>query len=94
MARIPMDAFEEGTEIVRVYLAASLREAQDVEAALDAGGFDFAVEVEAFPTRPGLGPARARTGAGFWVHAAQVSACAAALERGGHVAGLVSLDEG
>jgi hypothetical protein len=89
MARMPMDAFEEGTAIVRVYLAASLAEAQAVEAALDAEGFDYAVEVEAFPTRAALGPARPRTGAGFWIEERHVAACADALERAGHVAGLV-----
>jgi hypothetical protein len=92
MARVPMEAFEEGTEIVRVYLAASLGEAQAVEAALDAAGFEYAVEVEAFPTRAALGPARPRTGAGFWIEECHVAACADALERAGHVAGLVDRD--
>jgi hypothetical protein len=89
MARIPMDAFEEGTEIVRVYLAASLAEAQAVEAALDGAGFDYAVEIEAFPTRAALGPTRPRTGAGFWVHADDLGRSADLLEQNGHVQGLV-----
>jgi hypothetical protein len=89
MARIPMDAFEEGTEIVRVYLAASLAEAQAVEAALEGAGYEYAVEVEAFPTRAALGPSRPRTGAGFWVRADDLDGCAALLEQGGHVQGLV-----
>ncbi len=89
MTRIAMDAFEEGTEIVRVYLAASLDEAQAVEAALGGAGFEYAIEVEAFPTRAALGPSRPRTGAGFWVHADDLDRCADLLERAGHVQGLV-----
>ncbi len=84
-----MEAFEEGTEIIRVYLAASLREAQAVETALSAAEVDFAVEVEAFASPTALGSNAARKGAGFWVREADLHRAADALERAGHVAGLV-----
>lgn len=89
MAQIPMESFEEGTEIVRVYLAASLAEARTVEDALGAAGVEFAVEVEEFGASAALLSARARRGAGFWVREPDLERAAGALERGGHVAGLV-----
>jgi hypothetical protein len=89
VARIAMDAFEEGTEIVRVYLAASLGEAQDVERVLDAAGCEFAVEVEEYASRTALGSGGIRRGAGFWVREAILGPAADALERAGCVAGLV-----
>lgn len=88
MGRIPMEGFEEGTEIVRVYLAGSLAEAQAVEGVLDAGGFEYAVEVEALPSG-GLLTGRARSAAGFWVRTDAVEGSAGALERAGHLRGLV-----
>ncbi len=87
MAQVGMESFEEGTEIVRVYLAAALAEAQAIEDALTAEGVDFAVEVEELWARTALGSAR--RAAGFWVREADVERAAGALERGGHVAGLV-----
>jgi hypothetical protein len=84
-----MDSFGEGTEIVRVYLAAALAEAQAVEDALAVTGVDFAVEVEEFASRTLFGTRAARRWAGFWVSADDVETAADALERGGHVAGLV-----
>ena len=89
MAQVPMDSFEEGTEIVRVYLAASLAEAQRIEVALAEGGVEFAVEVEEFASPTALGSNQPRRGAGFWVRELDLEAAAAMLERGGHVAGLV-----
>ena len=84
-----MDAFDEGTEIVRVYLAASLAEAQQVERALDVAGLEFAVEVEEFASRTALGSGAMRRGAGFWVREGLLEGAAGALERAGCVAGLV-----
>ena len=89
MARVPMDDFQEGEEIVRVYLAAKVAEAQRVEAVLDGAGIAYAVEVEAFTTPNVLLGATRRSGAGFWVATADVDASADALERAGLVAGLV-----
>ncbi len=83
-----MESFEEGTEIVRVYLAGSLAEARRIEDALAATGVDFAVEVEAFASG-GILSGQARRGAGFWVREPDLERAADALERGGHVAGLV-----
>jgi hypothetical protein len=88
MSRIPMDAFEEGEEIVRVYLAASVGEAQAVEAALDAAGLDYGVEVEEYAARSAfLGSVR--RGAGFWLAADQAPGAIDALERAALTRGLV-----
>jgi hypothetical protein len=84
-----MDAFEEGTEIVRVYLAVTLREAHAVEGALTDAGVDFGVEVEPFASPTALGSNSARQGAGFWIREEELDHAAGALERAGHVAGLV-----
>lgn len=84
-----MDAFEEGTEIVRVYLAASLGEAQQVERALEEAGLEFAIEVEEFASRSALLSGGVRRGAGFWVREPLLDGAADALERAGWVAGLV-----
>ena len=90
MARIDMEGFDEGTEIVRVYLAATLAEAQAIEDALDAAGLRVRdrgrdVRVADRARR------RARRGAAprFWVTAGDLDACADALERAGHLRGLV-----
>jgi len=87
VAHVPMEAFEEGTEIVRVYLAASLREAQAVEGALSGAEVDFAVEVEAFASPTPLGSER--QWAGFWVREQDLERAAGVLEHAGHRAGLV-----
>jgi hypothetical protein len=84
-----MDAFEEGTEIVRVYLAVTLRESHAIEVVLSRVGVDFAVEVETFASPTALGSNAARRGAGFWIRDADLDHAATALERAGHVAGLV-----
>jgi len=93
MARVPMEIFEEGTEIVRVYLAGALDEARAVEAALDAAGAEYAVEVETLPTG-GILAGWARRGAGFWVRSDALDGCADALERAGLVSGLVDRGSG
>ena len=89
MARVPMETFEEGTELVRVYLAATLAEAGRIEGVLAAAGVEFAVEVEEYASPTALGSNALRRGAGFWVREAELDRAADALERGGHVAGLV-----
>jgi hypothetical protein len=89
MALVPMEAFEEGAEIVRVYLAASLAEAQAAERVLTEAGLDYAVEVEELGTRTLFGLGARHRGAGLWVRAEVLDAAADALERAGQVAGLV-----
>ena len=89
MARVPMESFEEGNEIVRVYFAASLAEAQEVERVLAAAGVEFAVEVEEFVSPTALGSNAARRGAGFWVREEGVEGAADSLSSAGCVAGLV-----
>jgi hypothetical protein len=91
VARIPMESFEEGTEIVRVYLAASLAEATAAERALTEAGVEYAVEVEELPTRNVFGFRAGLRGAGLWVREEGLVAAAEALERAGCVAGLVDL---
>ncbi len=89
MAMVPMDTFEEGTEIVRVYLAGSVAEAQKAERILTAAGVEYAVEVEELETQTLFGLGARRRGAGLWVRAEVLDAAADALERAGHLAGLV-----
>jgi hypothetical protein len=88
-----MESFEEGAEIVRVYLAGAVAEAQAVEQALDAAGVDYGVEVETYPAAGLLGSA-GRTGVGIWVLEAELDRSADALERAGHLSGLVDRSGG
>ena len=88
MARVPEESFPEGTEIVRVYLAARLGEAQAAERALDQAGVDYAAVPEQYSAPSALG-ARVRTGVGLWVPEAGLDAAADALESAGMTAGLV-----
>jgi hypothetical protein len=89
MAQVPMERFEEGTELVRVYLAAAFDEARAVEATLDGAGVEYGVEVEPLRAATALGLATTRSGAGFWVRAGDLDAACAALEAAGQVRGLV-----
>ena len=88
MARVTEEAFEEGTEIVRVYLAATLAEARSVERTLDLAGLDYVAEPEEYGA-PSSIAARVRTGVGFWVTPEALEPAAGALERAGLTAGLV-----
>ncbi len=88
MPRVTEDAFEEGSQIVRVYLAASLSEAQRVEGVLDGLDLDYLAEPEQDAAPHALG-ARVRSGVGFWVAEAALDPAADALERAGLVSGLV-----
>lgn len=89
MARIAMEDFEEGEEIVRVYVAAALPEAQGVQDALDAAGIEYGVEVETFASPTVLGSNQPRSGAAFWVPVEDADASIEALERAGLVRGLL-----
>jgi hypothetical protein len=84
-----MHQFGEGTEVVRVYLAAALDEAQQAERALDEAGLTYAVEVETFLSRTILGSGSPRQGAGIWLLEGDLDVACAALERAGLVKGLV-----
>jgi hypothetical protein len=64
-----------------VYLAASLREAQQVEAMLTGHGVNYAVQVESLGRTTLFGTPR--QGAGFYVASAQADACRSLLERSG-----------
>lgn len=89
MARQAMHLFGEGTELVRVYLAAALDEAQAAERALDAAGLTYAVEVEEYLTRTILGSGSPRQGVGVWLLESDLDAACAALEQAGLEKGLV-----
>jgi len=94
MPRQPLDRFGEGTEVVRVYFALGLEEAQRAEAILDGAGLTFAVEVEEVggPTMFGFG--RPRRGAGVWIRESELDAACAALEAAGMLRGLVDRGDG
>jgi len=89
MPRVDVESYEEGTEIVRVYLAVRLDEATRVERALDEAGVEYGVEVEPVISADGLGLRTERNAAGFWVKDGAVEVAATALERAGLVLGLV-----
>ena len=89
MPRQAMQLFGEGTEVVRVYLAATLDEAQRAEGALDGVGLTYAVEAETFLAPTILGSGSPRQGAGIWLLEADLDAACAALTRAGLVQGLV-----
>jgi hypothetical protein len=83
-----MSSFAEGAEIVRVYLAGRLSEADAVERALDAAEITYAAETERYAAPFSLGLWH-RTGVGFWVLEAGLDPAAEALERAGLLSGLV-----
>ena len=93
MPRQPLEQFGDGTEVVRVYLALGLVEAQRAEAALDAAGLTFAVEVEEVGGRTLFGFGNPRRGAGIWILEAELDAACRALEGAGMVKGLVDRGE-
>jgi hypothetical protein len=93
MPRQPLDQFGEGTEVVRVYFALGLQEAERAETLLDAAGLAFAVEVEEVGGATMFGFGRPRRGAGLWILEADLDAACAALEGGGLVKGLVDRGE-
>jgi hypothetical protein len=84
-----MHQFGEGTELVRVYLAGALDEAERAEQVLDGIGLAFAVEVETYDARTFLGIGSKRQGAGLWILEADLDAACAALTAAGLVRGLV-----
>ncbi len=94
MPRRSLELFGEGTEVVRVYFALGLDEAQGAEATLDAAGLDFAVEVEEVGGATLFGFGRPRRGAGVWIRGADLDAACAALEGAGMVKGLVDRGPG
>jgi hypothetical protein len=89
MPRQPLARFGEGTEVVRVYIAVTLAEAQQAEAALDAAGLTFAVEVEELGNRSFFGLGRPRRAAGLWILEADLDLACQSLEGAGLVKGLV-----
>ena len=90
MPRIDLETLDEGTEIVRVYLALKLDEAGRAERALDGAGVSYGIEVEAIVQPDGLGLPTERNAAGFWIVEGALDKAEAALRAAGLVAGLVA----
>lgn len=89
MPRQSMHQFGDGAEVVRVYMAASLVEAQAAERALDEAGLTYAVEVESFLATTILGSNSPRQGVGIRLLEAELDAACRKLEGAGLVKGLV-----
>ena len=84
MARIEADALSDPEQ---VYLAASLREARDVEALLTSSGVSYATQVEVLGRSTLFGSLR--HAAGFYVTAAQAEYCRSALAQAGFSSGII-----
>jgi hypothetical protein len=84
MARIEADALSDPEQ---VYLAASLREARDVEALLTSSGVNYATQVEVLGRSSLFGSLR--HAAGFYVSAAQAEYCRSALVQAGFASGII-----
>jgi hypothetical protein len=87
--RIDLATLDEGTPIVRVYLALKLDEATRVERALDGAGVEYGIEVEPIVQPDGLGLRTERNAAGFWIEEGALDLAEAALRSSGLLAGLV-----
>jgi hypothetical protein len=72
----------------KIYLAASLREARQIEAVLTGHGVDYAVEVEELGRTTLFGSLR--HGAGFYVTSAQAASCRSLLAHAGHSRGVIA----
>jgi hypothetical protein len=94
MPRQPLDRFGEGTEVVRVYFALGLEEAERAEAMLDTAGLTFAVEVEEVGGATLFGFGQPRRGAGIWIRGVDLDVAYATLEQAGMIKGLVDRGQG
>ncbi|MGC3997600.1 MAG: hypothetical protein QM767_08955 [Anaeromyxobacter sp.] len=89
MPRVTDESFPEGTELVRVYLAGSVAEAEKVERVLEELGATWVAEPETYAARNLLGFGSERKGVGIWIETDALDRCADALEQARLVAGLV-----
>jgi len=89
MTRIEADALSEPEQ---VYLAASLREAREVEALLTSSGVNYATQVEVLGRSSLFGSLR--HAAGFYVTAAQAEYCRLALAQAGFSSGIIQDADG
>ncbi len=78
-------------EITRIFIAASLNEAQSVEEILTGHGVDYAVNIEKY-VRFGLFPSEI-PGVGFYVLSGQGSFCRDLLRREGLLSGIIEQDQ-
>ncbi len=85
MARIALEDFAD-KEVARIYLAAWLAEAKQVEEILTGHGIEYAVEVERYVTLSLFSSERA--GAAFYVLSGQADFCKRALKEAGLKAGI------
>jgi hypothetical protein len=76
----------------KIYLAASLREARQIEAVLTGHGVEYVVEVEELGRTTLFGSLR--HGAGFYVTATQAASCRSLLALAGFTRGLVDAPGG
>jgi hypothetical protein len=87
MARVDIEDFD-GQDIARVYLAAYLKEAKQVEDVLTRHGIDYAVEIETYYKRFLLIFDAEYPGAGFFVRAAQANFARSVLREAGLKGGI------
>ena len=86
MPRVTLDEFAE-KEIVRIYLAGELAEAERVEDILSANNINYAVEVEPYVPLGFFGSEHA--GAAFYVLSGQAEYCKRVLFEAGFKVGIV-----
>ncbi len=92
MSRVDIeDLSKSEKDITRIFIAASLNEAQNVEEILTGNGINYAVTIEKF-VRFGLFPSEI-PGAAFYVLSGQGSFCRDLLRRKGLLSGIIEEEE-
>lgn len=87
MARVALEEFND-QEVARIYFAAKLSEAEEVEMELQQNNIDYAVEVEPYRAMAVFWVSEYK-GAAFYVPAAQADFCRRILAEAGLKAGLM-----
>jgi len=90
MGRVAAKEFK-GKDVVRVFIAASLKEAGQVEEILSGEEIDYLVEIEGFLSGPLISPA---SGVAFYVLRGQASFCRRRLAEAGLRRGVVDDEHG
>ena len=88
MVRVEAEALSHG-DLSRVFIASTLREAQQVEALLTVIGVDYVVQVEPYRASLFFGP---RNGAAFYVSLEQADYCRLQLNAKGFGRGVLEED--
>jgi len=89
MAKVAFEDFEDGEEVVRIYLARELSEAKRAEAVLTKKGIEYAVEVEPYVTAMSNILSSEYKGAAFYVVADQGEFCRRILSEAGLTPGIM-----